>query len=740
MTSPAAPTPGTPPAQHGGTEATTGTSATDNSVHGITLGTILQAGTIGGDVHLHTGPHHEHWLGRQTQHAPNQLRATTPHFTDRVDHRRTLDEALAGPRPAGACAVVLLVGLGGSGKSELALRWLHDNAARFPDGLLQVDLRATASREPQTVSEALSGLVRALGVPPGAVPVDPSELAGLYRTVTSGRRLAVLVDDASDNGHLPDLLPASSHALVVITSRRPLPLLAAYSTAYLPLTPLAEADAIGLVERLAGPARVRADPKAALEMVRRCGGIPLAVVLAASLLTQHPHLSLADLAVDLTESDHDSDKVHTMIDLAYDGLPADAALLHRRLSGHPAAEWELGVAAAALDTSLARVRPVLRHLLGAGLVTDLGEQRYRVDPSISHHARVATQREDSHAEPAATRGRILEYYRRRLLAADLAVTPHRRRLTYTPTCEVDSVGFQNSTSAVEWLERERATLITVARTAHARGLHQLAWHVCDGLWPLFLRLKYYSDRLVVDELGVDAATAWGEPFAIADMLKRLGSVHSTLGNHLTAESLLNDSVRWWTRLDDTRGITDVVEAQALLALRRGNHDEAIVLFTKALNNYLALRADRNVGLTLLNLATTLTRDRQATEAITLLDHATQVFADLVPPDQYNANRVATALGRAHTLAGSHVRAEQYLLGAVESMRRDGARAEEADALDALGELYVRCGRIAEARRCHEEALRLFELLHSPKAHRVRAHLADVDTANATGSPGCEGSA
>jgi hypothetical protein len=47
---------------------------------------------------------------------------------------------VAGSRPAGACAVSLLVGLGGSGKSELALRWLHDNAARFPDGLLQVDL------------------------------------------------------------------------------------------------------------------------------------------------------------------------------------------------------------------------------------------------------------------------------------------------------------------------------------------------------------------------------------------------------------------------------------------------------------------------------------------------------------------------------------------------------------------------------------------------------------------------
>jgi len=721
----AAPQPGDPLAPPAGTAPTASTPATDNSVHGITLGTVLQAGTISGDVHVHAPPgHHDNRYGPRV---PNQLRAATPIFTDRIDHRRVLDEALAAPRPPGACAVMLLVGLGGSGKSELALRWLHDNASQFPDGLLQVDLGATAPGAPRTVSEAMGGLVRALGVPPGAVPVDPDELAGLYRTVTSGRRLAVLVDDAADTDRLPDLLPASAHALVVITSRRPLPRLVTHSTAYLPLAPLAEADALGLVEQLAGPARVRADPSAAVELVRRCGGIPLAVVLAASLLAQHPQLSIADLLVDLTETGHDSETVFTMIDLAYEGLPARAAVLHRRLGSHPGSEWELGVAAAALGTTIAHVRPLVRHLVGAGLLTDLGEQRYRVDPSISYHARAVAEQSDSGQKRGAARGRILEYYRRRLLAADLAVTPHRRRLVFTASCEVDSVGFEDSTSALAWLERERATLITVARTAHAHGLHQLAWHVCDGLWPLFLKLKYYSDRLVVDELGVDAARAWDEPFAIADMLKRLGSVHSTLGNHPAAESLLNESLRWWARLDDTRGITDVVEAQALLALRRGKHDEAIVLFTKALNNYLALGADRNVGLTLLNLATTLTRDRQATEAISLLDHATQVFDGLTPPDRYNAGRVAIALGRAHSADNNPMRAEQHLLDAIEVMRREGSASEEADAVDALGDLRVQTDRTSEAKTCYEEALQLYELVHSPAAQRVRAKVTDWES-------------
>jgi hypothetical protein len=130
------------------------------------------------------------------------------------------------------------------------------------------------------VSEATGGLLRALGIPPAAVPVDRAELAGLYRTVTAGLAVAVLIDDATDADHLLDLLPASPHALMVIQSAASPPVGVAQRRLRVAHT-VAETDAVRLVERLAGPARVRADPSAAVELVRRCGGIPLAVVLAA---------------------------------------------------------------------------------------------------------------------------------------------------------------------------------------------------------------------------------------------------------------------------------------------------------------------------------------------------------------------------------------------------------------------------------------------------------------------------
>jgi anaerobic selenocysteine-containing dehydrogenase len=172
-----------------------------------------------------------------------------------------------------------------------------------------------------------------------------------------------------------------------------------------------------------------------------------------------------------------------MIDQAYRGLPTTAARLHRMLGRHPGAEWELGVAATALGTSIARARAQLLLLVGAGLLTGVGGHRYRVAPSVSQHARDLAVIEDSPEERTGALERMLEYYRRRLLAADLVVTPHRRRLPYTAACEVDSVGFPDDPSALAWLERERATLIAAARTAHSRGLHHVGWHLCDGLWP-----------------------------------------------------------------------------------------------------------------------------------------------------------------------------------------------------------------------------------------------------------------
>src|SRR3954471_6336581 len=69
--------------------------------------------------------------------APAQLPPAPRSFTSRQRELDRLSRWRAGGRP-----IIVLHGVGGVGKTALALRWLHDMAGEFPDGNLFVDLGA----------------------------------------------------------------------------------------------------------------------------------------------------------------------------------------------------------------------------------------------------------------------------------------------------------------------------------------------------------------------------------------------------------------------------------------------------------------------------------------------------------------------------------------------------------------------------------------------------------------------
>ncbi|WP_370743313.1 BTAD domain-containing putative transcriptional regulator [Streptomyces sp. LUP47B] len=124
-------------------------------------------------------------------------------------------------RTAVDCSTVLFTGMPGIGKTTLAVRWAHEVADRYPDGQLHVNLRGfDPLDDPLTPAAALRFLLPVLGVPGHRLPSGPDALTGLYRTVLSGRRMLLLLDDAFDTEQVRALLPASPDCLTLITSRR----------------------------------------------------------------------------------------------------------------------------------------------------------------------------------------------------------------------------------------------------------------------------------------------------------------------------------------------------------------------------------------------------------------------------------------------------------------------------------------------------------------------------------------
>src|SRR5690242_2561561 len=91
--------------------------------------------------------------------------------------------------------VSTLIGPPGVGKSALALSWAHRRADSFPDGKLFIDMRGYSSAAAVTSSAALDGFLRAMGVQPESVPVDVHERSALFRTLSSDRRILLVIDN-----------------------------------------------------------------------------------------------------------------------------------------------------------------------------------------------------------------------------------------------------------------------------------------------------------------------------------------------------------------------------------------------------------------------------------------------------------------------------------------------------------------------------------------------------------------
>ena len=118
--------------------------------------------------------------------------------------------------------VAVVSGTGGVGKTALVLHWLHRRGADFPDGQFHVDLGGLSSSEARSPSEVLGRFLRALGVAPERVPGAFEERAALFRTLTAGRRVVIVADNAASAAQVRALLPGHGPSAVVVTSRRPI--------------------------------------------------------------------------------------------------------------------------------------------------------------------------------------------------------------------------------------------------------------------------------------------------------------------------------------------------------------------------------------------------------------------------------------------------------------------------------------------------------------------------------------
>ena len=187
--------------------------------------------------------------------APRQLPGAVAQFTGRSAELTRLSELLdqVGGHAPGTVVISAIGGTAGVGKTALAVHWAHQVADRFPDGQLYVNLRGYDPDQVVPAADVLAGFLRALGVPGSDVPPGTDDRAARYRSLVSGRRMLVVLDNAGSVEQVRPLLPGTPACVTVVTSRDSLAgLVAREGAVRLDLDLLPAAEAVSLLQALIG--------------------------------------------------------------------------------------------------------------------------------------------------------------------------------------------------------------------------------------------------------------------------------------------------------------------------------------------------------------------------------------------------------------------------------------------------------------------------------------------------------
>ncbi len=270
---------------------------------------------------------------------PPRLHQVPPPPADFTGREKELEELLAAIEHGGV-TISGLRGLGGIGKTALALKLVEQLKPRYPDAQFYLDLKG-ASPQPLTSAEALAHVVRAYH-PAAKLPESETDLRGLYLSVLDGQRAILLMDNAANAEQVEPVIPPSSCVLLV-TSRQYFTL---HGLVAKNLDTLSAAESKELLLAIEPRIGAWADEIAAL-----CGHLPLALRLAAGALAKYVNLKPADYVQRLQNQQLRLELIEASLSLSYELLSEELRERWRWLAVFPdsfaddaaAAVWEIEV-------------------------------------------------------------------------------------------------------------------------------------------------------------------------------------------------------------------------------------------------------------------------------------------------------------------------------------------------------------------------------------------------------------
>ncbi|MFF4015233.1 BTAD domain-containing putative transcriptional regulator [Streptomyces sp. NPDC001843] len=613
--------------------------------------------------------------------APAQTPCTLPYdladFSGREREQRELLERAQRSAGGRAPGIVAIDGMGGCGKTALAVRVAHRLADAYPDGQLYINLRGyTPGEQPVTSATALATLLRALGVSGDQIPDDLEGRTAAWRAALTGRRLLLLLDNAADATVVRLLMPPSPGCLVLVTSRSRL--LDLDGADWTSLGVMSDEDSVALVSTTLGAERVSAETEASAELARLCGHLPLALRLATARLRNRPRWTVGYLVDRLRDETRRLDElslgersVAATLRLSYQTMAAESRAAFRLLALHPGSDIDVHSAAALLGTDTRDAEDILEHMLDVHLVQQPDVGLYAFHDLVRSFALSlrgqATEQEDQDAV-----GRLLDYY---LTAAeqacDVLFPGRRRRATGLPATRAQLPDLGDAHRALAWFTREHAALSGAVALAGTLGYDRHAvWLTRNVVFHLNAR-GHISEFRDLSRSAVGAARRLGDLVLLAVSLSNLGVACWKLGRFEEGVEVAREALEVATELGDRDTEAHSESTLGLLNSVLGRFDQALPHLVRAVD------LGRELG-----------NARSESESLTTLSTLYEQW-------------------------GRYPEAVEAARRAVELDRRLGSHENEIVSVTDLALALLGLEKYTEAQQCVERARRIIDQTHDP---------------------------
>ncbi|WP_433653600.1 BTAD domain-containing putative transcriptional regulator [Micromonospora zamorensis] len=551
----------------------------------------------------------EMWPGRPSPGEPvrpAQLPSDNDAFVGRTAELLTVIQSAAGVTEQRR-RILGIVGVGGIGKTALAVRGAHLLRDSYPDGQIYINLRGFDPSHPAlTPDAALHQLLTSVGA--RYIPSGREERIPLWRSLVADKRMLLVLDNAKSDDQIEDLLPGGSTCFVIVTSRNRLPrLVVRHAARRIHLGALNDQESLSLLTTAIGEDRVRAEPESAHRLMALCDRSPFALQIAAEQVVSTKGARIDDLVGQLEDVRQRLDRlqldddplcsVRGVLSWSFAALSEDAAWAFRLLGVFPGASVTRRIASALFGVTVERADLLLGKLSALCLLEQANDRFTLHDLTRVYAAELSGELEPHERRHALSR--VLSWYRVTLSGWNGNGVFLRGTRVEPPQSDVPPILFHSEHDCLRWCEAERPNIVALVHAAQHEGQHGAAWHLACLLFDYFYVAGQPLEWLNLLRVAMRSAEAASNHVARAILFNHCSVAYSRLGQNEIAVrqlkrglDLLNHSDDWRHRISLLGNLASTLREAKKYDAARGPAREALALAQReGVDYYLAATHD-----------------------------------------------------------------------------------------------------------------------------------------------------